>query len=217
MLLQTSPTKEDFDYFSNRERPGVQIAKDIYSLINENFAAIDTRNNGCITDNDIATFRGNQRLKEFLNKNIGTLSHLSFTARNLSDLMRDSVKRNEHALCVSYSDLNTFSWLAEDINRKNFYDGNFQSLREGVGLNSSAIGFLAGIIIGWAMLAYMFAKLHLMLPPTEAIGIGVIATVGIPLLFALAGYLYGTAKADKYFEQRISKIDQILEQLEGIN
>lgn len=214
MLVQT-PIKEEIDFFANLDRPGVQIAKDIYSLVTEHFGAIDTDHSGCITGTDIIEYRGNQRLKDFLSNNMNLLSHLSFTARNLKDLVADK-RTNDHALCVSYADLNTFSWLSEDINRRNFYDGNFQSLREGVGLNSSAIGFLTGIIVGWISLFVLFTKMHLHLAPIEAIGVGVIGTVGIPLLFALAGYLYGTAKADSYYDQRIKKIDQILEQLERL-
>lgn len=206
-------TKSETEIFSNRERPGIQIAKDIYSLISENFQSIDKNHTGCITTDEIDEFRGNQRLKDFLHNNMQLLAKLSFSAKSTSDLIRDCFLRPK-AEYVSYSDLNTFSWLCQDINRRNFYDGNFQSLREGAGLNASTFGFIAGIFVGWTILGLMFNKLHIFMQPAEAIGMGVLATVCIPLFLAFAGYKIATAIADSYFQDRIKRIDLILEHLE---
>ncbi len=216
MLLQMEPKTKieaEPEVFSNRERPGIQIAKDIYSLISENFQSIDKNHNGCISNDEIDQFNGNQRLKDFLHTNMPLLSKLSFSAKSTSDLIHDCFLRQETEH-VSYSDLNTFSWLCQDINRRNFYDGNFQSLREGAGLNVSTIAFIVGILAGWSILGLLFNKLHIFLHPAEAIGVGVVATVCIPLLFAFIGYKLATAIADAYFFDRINRIDQILEHLE---
>ncbi len=214
MLIQSpQKTEIEIDQFDS-ERPAVQIAKDIYSLVNENFAAIDADSSGCITLKEIDEFPGNQRLKNFLKSNIKSLSMLSFKARNLKDLLFDCRHHSDHTLCVSYTDLNTFVWLTQNINRANFYDGNFQSLRVGVGLRSSAFAFLAGIVAGWLALAFLFSKLHLAMPPLEAIAVGVIGTVGVPLFTALFAYLLATGLADRYYRSRIAKIDEVLDNLE---
>lgn len=208
-------TREEIEYFAQSERPGVQIAKDLYALAIENFASMDTNGHGCITAKEISEFAGNQRLKDFLNAHGQRLSCLSFTAKNLVDLLKDSGNRIQGSCCkISFSDLNTFSWLCEDINRRNFYDGNFQSLREGAGLNAAGWAFLEGIVAGLAMLVIEFSKLKLFLSPAEAIAFGIIATVGVPLCSAMIGYFFGTRQADRYFQMRIEKIDQILEHLE---
>jgi hypothetical protein len=56
--------------------------------------------------------------------------------------------------------------------------------------------------------------LHILVPPVEAIAIGIIATVGVPLCAALLGYLFGTTQADRYFRVRVESIDRILDHLE---
>jgi len=213
MLVQT-PIKNDIDYFSHMERPGVQIAKDIFSMLSENFSTIDKDQKGCISAGQISEFNGNLRLKRFLDSNAGYLSGLAFTARGLKDIISDFGIYHAKTNCISFADLNTFSWLAKDINRRIFYDGNFQSLREGAGLNASALGFVAGIFVGWATLVLFFSRLQLHLSPMESIAIGVLATIGIPLCSAMTGYFVGTRSADVYFARRMQKIDRILSELE---
>lgn len=206
-------TKQELDFFSDcDQRPGVQVAKDLYSLVTENFASIDCDQSGAISEIDITSYAGNQRLKQFLADNSDLLSSLSFSAKSLGDLLKESSPAQEK--CISYTDLNTFSLLCEDINRRNFYDGNFQSLREGAGLNAAASAFAFGIVLGWTLLALLFSKLNIYLPPAEAIAVGVIATVGIPLCASMIGYWFGTMKADKYFSDRIKRIDGVLARLE---
>ena len=214
MLVQT-PIKQDIDYFSHIERPGVQIAKDIFSMLTENFSSIDKDHKGCISASEISEFDGNQRLKKFLNNNAGSLSGLAFTARGLKDILSDSICKQAKTNCISFADLNTFSWLSNEINRRNFYDGNFQSLREGAGLSSALLTFVLGIFAGWASIVLLFSKLHLQLSPTEAIALGVLSTVGIPLCAAMTGYFVGTKSADSYFAKRIKRIDAILKDLEN--
>ena len=212
-MLATPTSTDDNNNFADTERPGVQIARDLYSLANQNFAAIDSERRGCITWDQVSNFRGNPRLKAFLRDNGELLSSLAFTAKNLPELMRDSLPIN-HGCRISFADLNTFSWLMKDINRRNFYEGNFQSIREGVGLNAAAAMFLLGLFGGWALLAAEYSKLIMFLTPAEGIAAGVMATVGIPVICSMLGYLFGTTQADRYFKQRICKIDQILERLE---
>lgn len=215
MLVQTEITQE-IDYFSHKDRPGVQIAKDIFSMLSENFAVLDKDHNGCINGIEISNFDGNQRLRQFLDNNAKYLAGLSFNAKGLSDLLQDSLLPKKDN-CISFADLRTFSLLAEEINRRNFYDYKFQGVREGAGLNAAALSFIAGILAGWATLVIVFSKLHIHFAPMEAIAIGVLATVGIPLCFTMIGYVFGTRKADAYFLSRVNRIDLILAYLEKIS
>ena len=212
-----APTRvfEEIDCFAHIERPGAEYAKDIYALVNENFSAIAEAEKGCITANELSDYSGNEKLKNFLFANAGYLSKLSFTARSIGDVLRDVLGNENQACCISFADLNTFSWLARAVNRRIFYEGNFQSIREGAGLQAAGIFFSVGVLLGWLGLYLGFTSLNVMLAPAEAIAFGVIATVGIPILSAMLGYVFGTRQADRYFMSRIEKIDRVLNYLES--
>lgn len=205
---------EEIDFFSHIERPGVQIAKDFYALASENFAIIDFANKGCVSVEELSDFDGNQKLKDFLSQNSCYLARLTFSAKGLADVIQDLSISENHQCCISMADLSTFTWLSQAINRRIFYDGNFQSLREGAGLHAALIFFIFAVVLGWSLLVFTLTRLHVFLSPAEAIAFGVIATVGVPICSAMLGYMFGAKKADRYFEVRIRKIDRILEYLE---
>jgi len=214
-MLLHSFTKDELDHFTNSERPGVRIAKDYYALANENCAAIDAEKRGNISIREIAEASGNKRLKEFLEQNGERLSALSFSAKNLQEVIIDSIaEMTGMRRDSSLSDLTTFSWLSAEFNRRCYYEGNFQSFRESVGMHGAGLAFLFGILIGWSIFTALVSKSHFVLPPAEGIVIGIVATVGMPLCLSIAGYFFGVSQADKYFKIRIEKIDQILDRLE---
>ncbi|MBX9689445.1 MAG: hypothetical protein K2X27_22235 [Candidatus Obscuribacterales bacterium] len=213
MLTQTL-INEDLDFFEQTERLGVQRAKDFYALASENFDAIDQDGSGCLTLNEIVEYSGNQKLRDFLFENKDCLAALSFNAEGLSDLIKEAISSKEESYCISFSDLNTFSWFCDQRNRRHFYEGNFQGLREDAGLNAAATAFVLGILMGWLLLALVFTRMNLLLSPAESIAVGVLATVGIPLAAAMLGYSFGTRSADIYFQVRVEKADRILEVLE---
>jgi hypothetical protein len=214
-MLLHSFTKEELDNFTNCERPGVRIAKDFYALANENCTSVDAEKRGDISIKEIAEASGNKRLKKFLDQNGERLSALSFSAKNLQEVIMDSVaEMTGLRRDISLADLTTFSWLSAEFNRRCYYEGNFQSFRESVGMHGAGLAFLFGVILGWTIFTALVTKAHLFLPPAEGIVLGIVATVGIPLCLSIAGYFFGTSQADKYFKIRIEKIDQILDRLE---
>lgn len=214
-MLAPTIVLEEIDFFAHIDRPGAEYARDIYALVNENFSAIAEAEKGCITASELSDYSGNEKLKKFLTENAGYLSGLSFTARTFADVLKDTLLMDKHDCCISFADLNTFSWLAKAVNRRNFYDGNFQSIREGAGLQSAGVFFVAGIVLGWLALCAGFSSLNMLLAPAEAIAFGVIATIGIPIVCAMLGYIFGTNQADRYFMSRIDKIDKVLNFLES--
>jgi hypothetical protein len=211
-MLAPKFTREELEHFAQIERPGVRIAKDLYAIARENFPSLNMGEQGCLTSKDIWEFAGNERLKDFLNENCERLACLAFRASNLFDLLLGLARRNTGSK-VSFSDLATFFWLSKDINRVSFYEGNFQSLREGAGLNAAGCAFISGFVAGCVFFAAI-AKSQIFLSPTEATVLGVVATIGMPLCLAMIGYSFGRSQADKYFTARIKRIDQILEHLE---
>lgn len=214
-MLAPTIALEQIDFFAHIERPGAEYAKDIYALVNENFSAIAEAEKGFITSTELSEYAGNEKLKNFLTANADYLSRLSFSANNFADVVRDALSGNTHNCCISFADLNTFSWLAREVNRRIFYEGNFQSIREGAGMQAAGIFFVAGIALGWLALCLGFSSLNVLLAPAEAIAYGVMTTVGIPILSAMTGYMFGTRQADRYFMSRIEKIDRVLNYLES--
>lgn len=213
MLVQ-GQIKSEMDLFNQVDRPGVQLAKDFYALIRENFNIIDQNGSGCISAKEISEYNGNQKLKKFLDDNGCYLNKLAFKADNLIEILFECTRQEELAASISLADLKTFSYLSKDINRKIFFEDNFQVVRASAGMSASFFAFILGLLAAASILISIFSGACLHLNQAELALVSTSVAVGVPLLFSILGYFFGVIKADCYFSTRIKRIDSILKNIE---